>query len=149
MLTLLMTGFALFVLWALWTYIVRPILEDTGLLAAVPDPDHSVKSAPVPAPARNADLADTYQAEPPANQAVPGGAEPVRNRDADIIYLAQRVDESGAYVYSANKVAEFVGGQRSETLAKIRAARGEPESAPDPATHIRVDGGRRWIAREG
>jgi hypothetical protein len=148
MLTLLMTGFALFVLWALWVYIVRPILEDTGLLAAVPDPDHSVKSAPVPAPARNAVFPDTYQAEPPANHPVLSSSEPVPNRDADIIYLARRVDESGAYVYSANKVAEFVGGQRSETLAKIRAARGEPEPAPDPATHIRVDGGR-WITREG
>jgi hypothetical protein len=31
----------------------------------------------------------------------------------------------------------------------FRAARGEPEPAPDPATHIRVDGGARWIPREG
>jgi len=74
-------------------------------------------------------LPDTYQVEPPANQVVLSGSELVPNRDADIAYLAQRREPDGAYTYSANKIADLVGGTRTETLAKIRAARGEPDPA--------------------
>lgn len=97
--------------------------------------------------ALSARLPDTYQVEPPANQVVLSGSELVPNRDADILYLAQRREPDGAYTYSANKIAEFAGGTRTETLAKIRAARGQPEPAQPPKRTIphRVNGEERLM----
>lgn len=93
-------------------------------------------------------IPDTYQVEPPANQVVLSGSELVPNRDADILYLAQRREPDGAYTYSANKIAEFAGGTRTETLAKIRAARGEPDPAAQPPKRTiphRVNGEERLM----
>lgn len=94
-------------------------------------------------------LPDTSQVKPLQNYPVPARSEPVRNRDTDIVYLATRVDDRGEWLYSANKIAEFVGGARAETLAAIRAARGQPAPPPDPATLLRVrdERGERLIAR--
>ena len=38
MLTLLLTGVSLFVVWVLWTYIVRPALEDFGIMPPLEQP---------------------------------------------------------------------------------------------------------------
>lgn len=95
---------------------------------------------------QNASLADTYQAEPPAE---PLASTAGTRHDQAIAVLASLTDEDGSYTYSANKIAEFVGGTRAETLAKIRAARGQPDPAPDPSTLLRVrdQAGERLISR--
>lgn len=92
-------------------------------------------------------IPDTYQPEPPTNQVVLRGSEPVPNRDADIVYLAQRREPDGSHTYSANAIAELIKGTRTETLAKIRAARGEPDPAAPTRRQIamRQSGDERLV----
>lgn len=106
----------------LW-FRVRDAVTD---LLAYWTPDHSVKLSGSEGGTQNASFAGTYQPEPPS--------EPLTNStgtraDLAIKVLAGLVEDDGSYTYSANKIAEFVGGTRTETLAKIRAARGLPDPA--------------------
>lgn len=98
---------------------------------------------------QKARLPDTYQAEPPREPPRTTGSEPDANRFADIAYLAGRVEPDGAYTYSANKIAELVGGARAETLAAIREARGAPDPEPPAGAMLRVrdSSGERLVPR--
>lgn len=80
---------------------------------------------------------DTYQVEPPE----PVSCEPVReppaishkmSRKELTVVLAVQKDSDGSYRFSANKIAEFVGGTRQETLDLIAEARGTKAPEPTP-----------------
>lgn len=97
---------------------------------------------PAASGSQNAVLADTYQVEPAPEP--PSGTA----RDRAIVFLANLTEDDGAYIYSANKIAEFAGGTRTETLAKIRAARGEPDPPAQPPKRTiphRVNGEERLM----
>lgn len=99
--------------------------------------------APPATGTQNASFAGTYQVEPPSEP--PASTR----RDQAIMVLAALTEDDGTYTYSANKIAEFVGGTRTEVLAKIRAARNQPDPEPDPSTMLRVrdQAGERLIPR--
>lgn len=100
--------------------------------------------APPATGTRNAGLAGTYQVEPPSE---PPASTAGTRADQAIRVLAALTEDDGTYTYSANKIAEFVGGTRAETLAKIRAARGQPNPAQPPKRTIphRVNGEERLM----
>lgn len=98
-------------------------------------------------------LADTDAPEPASEPAVPAGREPVPAADAHrvarIRLLADLRELDGSYSYSANKIADLVGGQRADVLAVIRGVRGDERPPADPAKALRVRdaAGERLIAR--
>ena len=92
---------------------------------------------------------DTYQVEPRSEPLRTSGTEPVPNRENDIIYLAQRRADDGSYLYSANKIAEFVGGSRGVTLEAIRVARGQPEPVAADNMQLVKAGPRENYIRTG
>lgn len=91
-----------------------------------------------------ADLPDTHQGEPAAEPPRTGGSEPIPNRETLIWIVCRMVNVDGSYTYSANKIAEFVGGTRAETLAAIRAARGQAEPPPVTSAPLRADDPKAW-----
>lgn len=88
----------------------------------------------------------------PWSDAVPEMPERTEwTREELVTFLAgiRVIGADGVAAPIAKAKISAAAGLRAEDAAElIRAARGEPEPAPDVATHIRVDGGR-WIAREG
>lgn len=94
-------------------------------------------------------LPDTYQLEPPSEPPRTSGSVPVPNRENLIRIAALVVSEDGSYTYSANKIAEFVGGTRTETLAAIRAVRGQPEPVAVDDMQLVKTGPRENYVRTG
>jgi hypothetical protein len=160
MLTLLMTGFALFVIWAIGVYIVRPILEDTGLLAAAPDPDHSVKSAPVvldpdpapaivPAPRSEAVPATLGTPVPEPAERAPEDTEPLRLTKEDVVRALAEVEilaaDGTAHPISVKAIARLVGMRDQDVSAIVKEVRGEkpaPPKPPAPFEELTKDGRR-------
>ena len=98
---------------------------------------------------QNERVPDTDAPEPPAEPPRTSGSELVPNRETLINIAALVINEDGSYTYSANKIAEFVGGTRTETLAAIRAARGLAEPAPADTMQLVKNGPRENYIRTG
>ena len=126
MLTLLLTGVSLFVVWVLWTYIVRPALEDFGIMPPlgvndIPEP------APQPAPAVMSRPAASPAAAPDTDTGIAVVCIPPGAADRDIVQALARVKTlDGAWRWSANTIVAFVGGNRNEVLEWVRAVRPAP-----------------------
>jgi len=122
----------------LWFYVVRPILEGWGIIKT-DDVMSSVqieRTAPATSTAlgststHHAVLPDTHQAEPSALL----HSEPPLNlhnmsRPALIALISVQKTETGAYRWTANQIAAFVGGTRAEVLKEIAQYR-PPLPAP-------------------
>lgn len=128
----------------LWFFIVRPILEDYGVIRPVESvknfqpPLMSIEPQNQPGSAGSG----TGSAEPVPPQQHQAAPSPVPDFDAVLAYLTrhklndeQAIDlltvaqrESG-YLLSANKIREVVGG--NEATVKARVARGRPRP-PEP-----------------
>jgi len=123
----------------LWFYVVRPILEDYGIIRSdeVMSSTPDERTTPITSTANSststnhAVLFDTYQTEPIA----PAQNEPPANlhnmsRSALIALLSVQKTETGSYRWTANQIAAFVGGTRAEVLKEIALYRPTP---PSPA----------------
>lgn len=53
------------------------------------------------------------------------------NTDAErIVYLAAQLESDGKYRFSANKIADFMGGTRADVLEQVKAVRTSPTYQP-------------------
>ena len=95
--------------------------------------------------------------EPARNSPVPAPREPVpTDRELPItlddllteLALCQYVDRDGEVKqFSATRLADFIGGRKSDTLETIRRLRGEPDPEPADGLRVRDANGERVIAR--
>lgn len=144
MLTLLMTGFALFVLWALWVYIVRPALEDFGVLQPLEE-----VSAPAPVLSTPADpepiAIAPVSAPAPRSEAVPATLgtdapevrEPLQLTKEDVVRALAELEIIGAdgvaQPVSVKAIARFVGMRDADVSALVKEVRGDKSAPPKPA----------------
>jgi hypothetical protein len=98
---------------------------------------------------QNARVPDTDAIVPVSVPPRTTGSEPVPNRETLIRLAALTVNEDGSYTYSANKIAEFIGGARGATLEAIRAARGQEEPQPIETHIFERTGPRQTFKRTG
>ena len=113
----------------LWFFIVRPMLEDFGVIArgedvnTIPDvaPHNLTEVESMPAPVQTSSELVRINENIPTSKTVLTDAEL-----AAVLAPLKKVD--GSWWLSANKIHEIVGGQRADVLAVVRAAR--PELAP-------------------
>jgi hypothetical protein len=98
---------------------------------------------------QNARVPDTDAIVPLSVPPRTTGTEPVPNRETLIRIAALTVNEDGNYTYSANKIAEFIGGARGATLEAIRAARGTPEPTTNDPYQFKKTGPRETYQRTG
>jgi hypothetical protein len=98
---------------------------------------------------QNARVPDTDAIVPVSVPPRTSSTEPVPNRETLIRIAALTVNEDGSYTYSANKIAEFIGGARGATLEAIRAARGTPEPTANDPYQFEKTGPRETYQRTG
>jgi len=98
---------------------------------------------------QKARVPDTAAIVPLSEPLRTSGTEPVPNRETLIRIAALTVNEDGDYTYSANKIAEFIGGARGATLEAIRAARGTPEPTTNDPYQFEKTGPRETYQRTG
>lgn len=133
----------------LWFHVVRPILEDWGVIRDG-ERVRGFEAGPAPAPPaqvgdRPSSAASSQRVDPPKT---PGTSQPEPSdlavlgpsRDPFIIshnmtkkeltiLLAVQRDGDGAYRFSANRIAEFVGGTSAEVKGWVAEVRGRREPA--------------------
>lgn len=143
--TLFAISVSILILGWLWFYIVRPILEDYGVIVAPESVKDYADAAPVVAPIRPssdtssqrvepAKIADTPQPEPDAPAMYEPPSDPLiishkMSKKELTILLAVQKDDEGGYRFSANKIAEFVGGTSAEVKGWVAEVRGKREPA--------------------
>lgn len=104
----------------------------TALLWAQPDDRPS--SHPSSSWVEPAKIPETYQLEPSAPAVLEPAHEPApvshnMTKKELTILLAVQKDSDGAYRFSANKIAEFVGGTSAEVKGWVADVRGKREPA--------------------
>lgn len=130
-----------------WFWIVRPILVDFGMVSSVSagDDPSVTSSAATPAAPNQSRIStavpDTYQANHRAETtAAPPQIDISRTmsqRELAVLLALQR-DTTGAWRWSANQIAAFVGGTRADVLRLVGEARGERPAVEEPDRLLRV-----------
>jgi hypothetical protein len=128
--------------WDRVVYILTPLLSSLRH-------DYVQRSQAVREVNQNARVPDTDAIVPVSVPPRTSSTEPVPNRETLIRIAALTVNEDGSYTYSANKIAEFIGGARGATLEAIRAARGTPEPTANDPYQFEKTGPRETYQRTG
>lgn len=131
----------------LWFNVLRPVLEDYGVIVA--DKDMST-SDDVPIYQENIAERRSYAVEQVTEQAGTGGAEHVPNivieigtySDEALLNILARVrDADGEYRFAESRIGRFIGGRLEDRIAQVRHARGVVEQ-PKPQGYITPIAGR-------
>lgn len=138
----------------IWFWIVRPILEDAGLLpprvvssdlgtvpavaGTVPAPSFPAVPDPVPPHRNNGNIEISEVAELLSNL--------TEDELLTALALIRNVDSS--WRYAESRVAKFAPGRDDDRLAQVRAARGDPPKPAPSVRQINVNNGRAIVSMD-